>query len=79
MKIYVLIVTYNRLSLLKKVIDAIGMQTYPIYKIVVVNNSSTDGTGIWLLNQTNIHVINQENCITFIGGYGYNFYVPAVL
>lgn len=66
MKIYVLIVTYNRLSLLKKVIDAIGMQTYPIYKIVVVNNSSTDGTGIWLLNQTNIHVINQEN----LGGAG---------
>lgn len=37
-------VTYNRLSLLKECIQALIAQTYPLDKIIVVNNSSTDGT-----------------------------------
>lgn len=66
MKIYAVIVTYNRLHLLKKAIDGLKNQSYSIYKILVVNNGSTDGTDVWLSSQKGIEVINQNN----IGGSG---------
>jgi rhamnopyranosyl-N-acetylglucosaminyl-diphospho-decaprenol beta-1,3/1,4-galactofuranosyltransferase len=66
MKIIAFVVTYNRISLLPKVIDSLKSQTYKIDEIVVVNNSSTDGTLDWLIKQKNITVITQEN----LGGAG---------
>ena len=44
MKINCVVVTYNRLELLKECLQAIEKQTYEIHKIVIINNSSTDGT-----------------------------------
>jgi rhamnopyranosyl-N-acetylglucosaminyl-diphospho-decaprenol beta-1,3/1,4-galactofuranosyltransferase len=55
------VVTYNRLSLLKEVVQALKDQTFPLREILVVNNMSTDGTNDWLAAQENISVIEQKN------------------
>ncbi|HEB1166424.1 TPA: glycosyltransferase [Escherichia albertii] len=39
-----IIVTYNRKELLSKVIDAVSSQSYPLKKILIVDNNSSDGT-----------------------------------
>lgn len=48
MNIDAIIVTYNRLSKLKKAIDALLKQTIPFRNIIIVNNCSTDGTADYL-------------------------------
>ncbi len=69
MKFGVVIVTYNRLNLLKECVDACLSQTYKFNSIIIVNNCSTDGTDEYLsnLNNNTIHVIN---CDTNLGGAG---------
>ncbi len=42
------VVTYNRLPLLKECIEALKNQTVPLARIVIVNNHSTDGTDEYL-------------------------------
>lgn len=61
--ICVTVVTFNRLQLLKECIEGIKKQTYPIDKIIIVNNGSTDGTAQWLDSIANeqIQIIHQEN------------------
>lgn len=54
-------VTFNRLSLLKEAIDALKAQTIPLKHIIVVDNGSTDGTGAWLDSQPNLVVKHQPN------------------
>ena len=44
MKVNSVIVTYNRLALLKECLAAVEAQTYPQHRIIVVDNCSTDGT-----------------------------------
>jgi len=46
--VYALIVTYNRISFLKKCLTSVLNQTYPLKKIIVIDNKSTDGTGNYL-------------------------------
>lgn len=65
MKIFAIVVTYNRLELLKKSIGALRRQQR-LDQIVVVNNGSNDGTKEWLDGQQDLHVIHQEN----VGGSG---------
>lgn len=65
-KVACIIVTYNRLDLLKNCIDSLRNQTCKDFDIIVVNNGSTDGTDSWLHAQTDIFSIDQENC----GGAG---------
>ena len=60
------VVTYNRLELLRHNLDCLRAQTHPLAGIVVVNNGSTDGTEQWLASQTDLTVITQDNC----GGAG---------
>ena len=48
MKTAAVIVTYNRLALLKECIQAVRQQSEPVTAIVVINNASTDGTGDFL-------------------------------
>jgi GT2 family glycosyltransferase len=60
MKIIAVIVTYNRLLLLQKCIAALKAQTRPVDAILVVNNSSTDGTEEWL-TATGTDFITQAN------------------
>src|SRR5436853_1366719 len=40
----VIIPTYNRAALLKRALDSVMAQTYPIHQIIVVNDGSTDDT-----------------------------------
>lgn len=56
MKLGVIIVTYNRLELLKECIEACVNQSYLFEKIFVVDNASTDGTNEYLstLNYDNL-------------------------
>ena len=65
MKITAVVVTFNRLELLKKGIESLRKQAR-LSNIIVVNNGSTDGTDKWLATQTDLRVINQEN----VGGSG---------
>ena len=60
------VVTYNRLSYLKDLIESLRRQTYADHRIVVINNGSTDGTTEWLGEQGDLEVVNQEN----VGGAG---------
>lgn len=61
MKISAIVVTYNRLFLLKECIEAIRAQTRKVDEIIVVNNSSTDGTLEWLQSQSDLTVVTQKN------------------
>lgn len=65
-RIGIVVVTYNRLALLKEAIDSLRNQTYLNRDIVVVNNGSTDGTQEWLKSQKDLITITQEN----LGGAG---------
>lgn len=65
MKISAVVVTYNRINLLKRTVDCLRANG-TVNEIVVVNNGSTDGTAEWLDTQADIHVIHQEN----VGGSG---------
>lgn len=55
------VVTYNRLELLKESIDALRNQSILLERIIVINNSSTDGTEDWLKSQTDILTVTQPN------------------
>lgn len=65
-KISAVVVTYNRLNCLKKVIGCLKKQTHTLSNIIIINNGSNDGTTEWLKQQSDIIVINQEN----VGGSG---------
>lgn len=65
-KVAVVIVTFNRLVLLKECISALRAQTYSNFDIIVVNNGSTDGTKDFLDSESDLIVIHQDNC----GGAG---------
>lgn len=65
-KVAIVVVTYNRLSFLKDLIDSLRAQDYKDSDIIVINNSSTDGTLEYLELQNDLIVITQENC----GGAG---------
>jgi len=68
-KIAAVVVTYNRLYLLKECISALKAQTRKPDRIIVINNSSTDGTAEWLGLQNDLYVVHQEN-----GGGAAGFY-----
>jgi GT2 family glycosyltransferase len=68
-KVNCVIVTCNRLSLLKECISAVLSQTFSVYKIIVVNNASTDGTADYLksLDKQKLELIT---CAKNTGGAG---------
>ena len=47
------VVTYNRLCLLQENILALKQQTFPLHKIFIINNCSTDGTHEFLDSLSN--------------------------
>lgn len=55
--VFAVIVTYNRLELLKKCLQAVLGQTYKSLDVVVVDNASTDGTGEYVKNLKNRRII----------------------
>ena len=50
------VVTFNRLPMLKDLIESLRHQENVEHKIIVVNNGSTDGTTEWLAEQSDIEV-----------------------
>lgn len=61
-EIATVVVTFNRLSLLKEEIKSLRAQTISEKnQLIVVNNGSTDGTLAWLEQQTDIITLTQEN------------------
>jgi len=60
MKIIAVVVTNNRLGLLKECLTALQNQSRSLDEIVVINNGSTDGTTEWLATQP-FFIINQAN------------------
>jgi len=63
------VVTYNRFTLLQRVIACLKAQTHALDGIIVIDNASTDGTADWLdqeAAESGLTVIHQEN----VGGSG---------
>jgi GT2 family glycosyltransferase len=60
------VVTYNRLGLLKECVEALRNQTLKPDAIIIVNNGSNDGTKLWLETQKDLLVFQQDN----LGGAG---------
>lgn len=69
MSIIALIVTYNRLNLLKESIAALQVQTIKPKKILIYNNNSSDGTTEYLKLLTDKDIA-VENAIENTGGAG---------
>lgn len=69
------IVTYNKLVLLKECLEGIINQTHKVNEIFIIDNCSNDGTGeyINLLQKDvdNINYIKLENNIGGAGGFSY--------
>lgn len=68
------VVTYNRIHLLKQCLEHLDKQTCPC-DVLVVNNASTDGTGEWLesvaQSRTNLRVQTLPANIGGAGGFNY--------
>lgn len=60
------IVTFNRLKLLKECILTLRLQSYKLDAIIIIDNGSTDETSKWLSGERDLIVIYQEN----LGGAG---------
>lgn len=60
-KVIAVVVTFNRLLLLQRCINALRNQTQKLDKILVINNGSTDSTEAWLSRQADIDFITQSN------------------
>lgn len=64
-----IVVTCNRLSLLKECIQALRSQTRKPDEIIVIDNASTDETPKWLAEQKDLTVVRQENLGSSGGQY----------
>ncbi len=70
------IVTYNRLALLKECLEALTKQTTKLKTIYVVNNASTDGTDVWMQqrasqSKSQIHYLSMEQNLGGAAGFEY--------
>jgi len=71
-RILAIVVTYNRLDLLKECIDALSNQTFKAFDILVINNASTDGTDEYLQTEKEkgiLDFITKENNTGGAGGF----------
>lgn len=69
--ILAVVVTFNRLELLKRCYEALRQQSYDKFDILIVNNGSTDGTYEWIESlPPTVLRIHQAN----LGGAG-GFYI----
>lgn len=63
------VVTHNRLGLLKRALDGLQQQTVRINKIIVIDNASTDQTQEYLKSESSLHVIRLDKNIGGAGGF----------
>ena len=64
------VVTYNRLALLKRCVECLRGQT-ALCDILIVNNASTDGTEEWLAAQADLLSRNTGSNLGGAGGFNY--------
>jgi rhamnopyranosyl-N-acetylglucosaminyl-diphospho-decaprenol beta-1,3/1,4-galactofuranosyltransferase len=69
LKVGVVVLTYNRLDLLKITICKILAQDYPIAEILIIDNFSTDGTKQYLESLTNCNKIYLDDNLGPAGGF----------
>ena len=69
--VYAVIVTYNRLAMLRECLAAVLNQTYRDFKVIVVDNAGTDGTGEYVqsLGDARIQYINTGKNLGGAGGF----------
>ncbi len=76
------VVTYNRIKLLKECISAIEGQTYDC-DIIVIDNASTDDTANWIQlyieNKQNIQYFNTGTNLGGAGGFNYGIKMAVEL
>lgn len=60
MRIFSVIVTYNRRALLERCLLAVVQQTRRPDAVIVVDNASTDGTGKWLDEWLAVHILDSR-------------------
>ena len=75
MNIIAVVVTYNRIELLKRTVRCL-QQNKPVSSIVVVNNGSTDATAEWLKTQSGLTVINHKISETVLEESPFSFNPP---
>lgn len=68
-KVIAIIVTYNRKELLKQVLIAVKGQSYPLEKIIIVDNNSSDGTYDYI-SELLSDIVLYENTGGNLGGAG---------
>lgn len=69
-----LIVTYNRVSLLRECMEAAKAQTLPYDRILVIDNASTDGTEEYLrtfMQNPDVMVIREKENLGGAGGFAH--------
>lgn len=73
MKVCAVVVTFNRLELLKVTLEKLKNQDRVLDGIIIVNNASTDGTKSYLdsLNDSSTKVYNLEKNLGGAGGFNY--------
>lgn len=74
MRILVIIITYNRLFLLKECIEAVRRQTFSDFDILVIDNQSTDGTSEYLNTLSKEKILSFHKSEKNMGGAG-GFYI----
>ncbi len=65
----VVIVTYNRVELLKECLACVCGQTIPFSRVIVVDNHSTDGTAEFLAAREDLDVIREQENLGGAGGF----------
>ena len=73
MKIAAVVVTYNRIEMLKTCIEKLLGQSCEDFDILIVDNASTDGTGEWAeaLDNSRVRYRNTGDNIGGAGGFNY--------
>lgn len=66
------IVTFNKLTLLKECLEAVLNQSIPVSKILVIDNHSTDGTVEYLKNQNHPSIVSVFSEVNLGGAGGFN-------
>lgn len=72
LKVAAVVVTYNRKELLSECVDAVLKQSFPVWKLIIIDNASTDGTED-MLRQTGVldnSVVDYRKMDTNLGGSG---------
>ena len=71
MRIGVVIVTYNRIKLLKECLERVLNQTQPVTSVIVVDNNSDDGTKEYLdsIDDDRVIVSHERTNLGGAGGF----------